>query len=113
MASDDFEKIPDDDLFNELNGSLKTVDPSAAEDNFVARTNLKETSDENVYGGRPASSSLRLVTQFRLRTSYATSSSAVSSRGKLSPVSGCSALLGSNSVLMALLVTSPTPSPNV
>jgi hypothetical protein len=45
--------MSDDDLFNGLDFSWETDDSSDAEDNFVAGTNLKKTSDESVYGDQP------------------------------------------------------------
>ncbi|QKY22029.1 hypothetical protein B4589_016560 (plasmid) [Halolamina sp. CBA1230] len=53
MLADDIQEMSDDDLFNGLDSSWETGDPSDAEDNFVAGTNLKKTSDESVYGDQP------------------------------------------------------------
>ena len=45
--------MSDDDLLNALDGSWDTGDPSDAEANLVAGTNLKKTSDKSVYGDQP------------------------------------------------------------
>ncbi len=45
--------MSDDGGLGGLDGSWETGDPSDAEDNFVAGTNLQKTSDESVYGDQP------------------------------------------------------------
>lgn len=45
--------MSDDGNFDGLDGSWETGDPSDAEDNLIAGTNLKKTSDKSVYGDQP------------------------------------------------------------
>lgn len=88
--------MSDDGNFDGLDGSWETGDPSDAEDNLIASTNLKKTSDKSVYGDQPDAKVATLGDPIPIEDQLRDALRHGLSSAKPSVASGCSELPGSN-----------------